>query len=464
MIKRVMLIGLMLSALPARAADAPAYLAAGYKALFTCSATFLARRSAEQIKEFELTGIYRDFEPAMEKLPAAQVDMKANSVSVAYDDAQQPRIARLNGDLGCVLLPPTGPLTTLLPKPPAGRGNSDKSYRLWPMAETLDHQPIVGDANGSPLAQTISRAFDGKNYGEHARTSAVVIVNDGAIVGEHYGLGIDVDVPQRTWSVAKSLMGALIGIAAKDGLLKAEQPTGLKPWSGAGDPRAKIRIIDLMHMSSGLDAGVSGNRTDEVYFGGGRVVDHALTHELVAAPNTRWFYANDDALLLSYVLRSRLKSDKKYLEYPYTKLFSRLGMEHTWAETDWDGTFILSSQVWTTARDLARFGMLLANDGVWNGTRILPQGWVTLMATPAPVQPPEKRSDGSLQPGYGGMIWLYGPRHGLPEGTLAAMGNRGQYVVIVPARKVVIVRRGYDGEDARFAIDKFAADVMAALD
>jgi CubicO group peptidase (beta-lactamase class C family) len=119
--------------------------------------------------------------------------------------------------------------------------------------------------------------------------------------------------------------------------------------------------------------------------------------------------------------------------------------------------------VWTTARDLGRFGMLLANDGVWNGARILPEGWVKLMATPAPVQPPEKRSDGSDQPGYGGMIWLFGPRHGLPEGTLAAMGNRGQYVVIVPERKIVIVRRGFDGEDARFAIDKFAADVLNAL-
>lgn len=460
---RALLIALVFSALPARAADEPAYVVAGYKALFTCSSTFLAHRTPEQIKEYEFTGIYSGYAPVMAKLPPAQVDMKANTVSVAYDDAQPPRIAKLNGLLGCALLPPTAPASMALPsvnlKPLPDRANA-----AWPMGDALGEQPTVGDAKGKPLAKMIAQAFDGKTYGERSQTSAVVIVRAGAIVGEHYALGVDVDVPQRTWSVAKSIMGVLMGIAAKDGLLKAEQPAGLKVWSTPGDPRAKIRIIDLMRMSSGLEAGAAGNRTDEIYFGGGRVVDHAVTHELIAAPNTRWFYANNDTMAQSYLLRARMKSDKKYLAYPHEKLFRRIGMMHTWAETDWDGTFILSSQVWTTARDLARLGMLLADDGLWQGQRILPEGWVKLMAKPAPVQPPETRRDGSSQPGYGADIWLFGPRHGLPAGTLAAMGNRGQYVVIVPEKNVVIVRRGYDGEDARFAIDRFSADVLKTLE
>ena len=457
------LVAVALLSTNAAAADAPGYLVAGYKALFTCSATFLAHRTPEQIKEFELTGIYGDYAPVMAKLPAAQVDMKANTVSVAYDDAQPPRIAKLNGALGCALLPPTAPATTALPslklKPAPDRANE-----AWPMGDALPEQPTVGDVNGKPLAKAIAQAFDGKTYGERSRTSAVVIVRDGAIVGEHYALGTDVDVPQRTWSVAKSITGVLMGIAAKDGLLQAEQPTGLRVWSGASDPRGKIRIVDLMRMSSGLEAGASGNRTDEIYFGGGLVADHAVTHELISAPNTRWFYANNDTMAQSYLLRARLKSDAKYLAYPHEKLFRRIGMLHTWAETDWNGTFILSSQVWTTARDLARLGMLIADDGDWRGQRILPEGWVKLMATPAPVQPPETRRDGSAQPGYGADIWLYGARHGLPEGTLAALGNRGQYVMIMPEQKIVIVRRGFDGEDARFAIDKFTADVLKALE
>lgn len=460
---RLALIALVFAASSARAADAPAYLVAGYKALFTCSSTFLAQRTPEQIKEFELSGIYGDYAAVMAKVPRAQVDMKANTVTVAYDEAQPPRIAKLNGALGCALLPPTAPATMALPqlklKPVADRANE-----AWPMGDALAEQPTVGDAKGKPLAQALAAAFDGKTYGERSRTSAVVIVRDGAIVAEHYGLGVDVHVPQRTWSVAKSITGVLMGIAAKDGLLKADQPAGLKVWSAAGDPRGKIRVIDLMRMSSGLEAGASGNRTDEIYFGGGLVADHAITHELVAAPNTRWFYANNDTMAQSYLLRSRLKSDAKYLAYPHEKLFRRIGMLHTWAETDWNGTFILSSQVWTTARDLARLGMLIAEDGVWQKQRILPEGWVKLMATPAPVQPPPARRDGSAQPGYGADIWLYGERHGLPEGTLAALGNRGQYVMVMPEKKIVIVRRGYDGEDARFAIDKFSADVLKALE
>jgi CubicO group peptidase (beta-lactamase class C family) len=452
----------MLAALPARAAEAPAYLVAGYKALFTCSATFLARRTPQQIAEFELSGIQRDFEPAMAKLPPAQVDFTAGTVSVVFDAAQPPRIAKLHAPLGCSLLPPTAAATMALPRVdlPAV---PDRANERWPGGDLVAPRPAIGDANGGALAQAIARAFDGKSYGERTRTSAVVIVADGAIRGEHYALGIDVDVPQRTWSVAKSIMGALIGIAVKDGLLTAEQETGL--WSTSSDPRKAIRVLDLMRMVSGLEAGEAGNRTDEIYFGGGRVVDRALTHELIAVPGTRWFYANNDTMALSFLLRTKLRADEKYLAYPYTKLFRRIGMFHTTAETDWHGTFILSSQVWTTARDLARFGMLLANDGVWGVERILPQGWVSLMATPAPVQPPERRRDGSLQPGYGGTMWLFGPRHhSLPEGTLAAMGNRGQYVVIVPSRKVVIVRRGFDGEGVRFAIDKFSADVLKAIE
>ncbi|MBI1212584.1 MAG: serine hydrolase [Alphaproteobacteria bacterium] len=455
-------VGFVLAATLADAADAPAYLVAGYKALFSCSATFLAHRTPEQIKEFELTGIYRDYEPVMEKLPPSQVDMKAGTVSVTYDAGQPARIAKFNGRLGCVLLPPMAAGTIALPRVALPTA-PDRTNEAWPMGDVLPQAPMTGDLNGKPLARTIARAFDGQTYGAGARTSAVIIVKDDAIVAEKYALGTDIDVPQRTWSVAKSIMGVLIGIAARDGLLKADQPAELKAWAAPGDPRATIRIVDLMRMSSGLEAGPAGNRTDDVYFGGGRVIDHALTHDLVAMPNTRWFYANDDALALSYLLRTRLHNDKTYLAYPYEKLFRRIGMMHTTAETDWDGTFILSSQVWTTARDLARFGMLLVNDGVWQGQRILPEDWVKLMATPAPMQPPEKRHDGSDLPGYGGDVWLFGPRHGLPEGTFAAMGNRGQYVVVVPSRKVVIVRRGFDGDGVRFAIDKFSADMLKAL-
>jgi hypothetical protein len=141
-----------------------------------------------------------------------------------------------------------------------------------------------------------------------------------------------------------------------------------------------------------------------------------LEPQLAGATGQRWNYANNDTLLLSYALRLCVRDDRVHLAYPYEKLFRRIGMRHTTAETDWGGTFTLSSQVWTTARDLTRFGLLLLNDGGWSTAEILPPGWVRYMGTPAPAQPPAKRADGKQNAGYGAQIWLYGKRHGLPAG------------------------------------------------
>ena len=133
-------------------------------------------------------------------------------------------------------------------------------------------------------------------------------------------------------------------------------------------------------------------------------------------------------------------------------------MNHTVAETDWEGDYILSSQVWSTARDLARFGQLYLDDGVLHdGTRILPEGWADYVTAPSGPQP-----DGPF--GYGAGFWLMNTSEGVPADTYAAFGNRGQNVVIVPSRDVVIVRRGEDPVGARFDIAAFTKDVLAALD
>lgn len=132
-------------------------------------------------------------------------------------------------------------------------------------------------------------------------------------------------------------------------------------------------------------------------------------------------------------------------------------MTRTIAEQDWRHDYVSSSQVWSTARDLARFGQLYLNDGVWNGERLLPESWVKYVTTPSGPQPPE----GDF--GYGASFWLLNRSPGVPADAYAAFGNRGQYVVIVPSRKIVIVRRGEDPAGARFDIAKFTADILAAL-
>jgi hypothetical protein len=288
----------------ARADDAPPppVLTAGYKALFTCSATFLAGRNAEQIARNEFVDIYPGYETAIAQLPLAQIDRDKGTVSVTYDEKNPPRIARYREPLGCSLLPPGAPDSVTVPMVEVAKRPNDLVDTPWPQGDYVAEPPMGSNAE-DPLGAVIAKAFDAQTYGAATKTSAVVVVADGKLKGEAYSADSGIDVPQRTWSVAKTITGALIGVAVKDGLLKLEDGAGLPQWSHAGDPRSTIRVIDLMHMMSGLDAGPAGNRTDEVYFGGARVEDHALTHELAAPPNTRWFYANNDTLALNYILR-----------------------------------------------------------------------------------------------------------------------------------------------------------------
>ena len=156
-------------------------------------------------------------------------------------------------------------------------------------------------------------------------------------------------------------------------------------------------------------------------------------------------------------LREALNDDVLYHRFPYESLLHKIGAVRTTLEIDWNGDFISSSQVWATGRDLARIGQLYLQDGMWAGERLLPENWAEFVRTPAPAQP----ADGA---GYGAQFWLMNNVPGVPEGTFYAAGNRGQYIVIIPALDAVIVRQGYDViGGARFDIDRFTLDVVRAL-
>lgn len=436
-------------------ANDPAHmsLVAGYKAAFICSAHFNAGRSLEQIAGDELNRIYPDYREAFARLPDAVVDEDEKTVSVAFADGFPPRIAKWRAHLGCAQLP-SGAAADMAGELPEARVRMTR--------EAVVPLPVA-DAEDAALADAVARAFDRETYGAGTETSAALVVKDGVILAERYRDGFDRNASQRTWSVAKSIAATVIGAAVEEGMISVDDPAGLAAWSAEDDPRGGITIENLLHMSSGLSSGAAGNRTDDVYFGGGRIVDHALSGRLVAAPGVRWRYANNDTMIAIRALREAMDDDRAFLRFPFERVLHPIGMRNTYLETDWNGDFVLSSQVWTTARDLARLGLLYLNDGVWNGRRILPEGWAAYVADPSPDQP-RSRADGTPRPGYGAQFWLFGEADGLPDGTHAAMGNRGQYLVIVPERNVLVVRRGFDDNGgARFDIARFAADVLAAL-
>jgi len=436
--------------------------AAGYKAAFTCSATFNAGKTLEQIAAHELTGIYTGYRAEFAKLPAAVIDRDTKRVSVAYDPAMPPRISQWRGITGCVQLPVGADASVVdgLPKVDTDYRSSHPAAYPWKkLAETN------GPSGNAKLDAVLKAALSDPKYGKDALTSAVLVATPDALIAERYIDGFTIHTSQRTWSVAKSIAATLIGQAVQNGQLDVKAPANIAEWQHPVDPRKTITVENLLHMASGLDSNRAGNRTDRLYTGGGRVSDSATEHSLEAQPGARWKYANNDTLLAVCALRASFKTHQDYLNAPEA-LFHQLGMNSTRAETDWEGNFILSSQVWTTSRDLARLGILYLQDGMWEGERILPEGWANYVATPAPSQPALTRRNGSAIAGYGAQFWLFNERFpNIPNDTYAALGNRGQFLVIVPSRNLVIVRRGYDPAGGEgFKIDKFIEDVLAALE
>ena len=431
-------------------------LAAGWKASFVCSDTFNAGQSLSDIQKNDLSGIYTDYRRDYDRLPDAKIDTARKIVSVTYDAAMPPRISAWRPGFGCTQLPIGSPesAVSFLPR-----------FADFPSPGTRDRGSAIGSnvkitlrtEEAERLELPVEAAFDEQTYGVGTRTSAVVIARDGQIVAERYARGITHETPQRTWSVGKSISATILGAARRNGLIDLDYPAVIADWNNGADPRRAITLRDLMHMASGLDSGESGSRTDRLYFGGGRVVDQAASSVLEVTPGTRFKYANNDTLIAMRSLRESMKDDAKFHKFPYEKLLHKIGANHTTMEIDWNGDFISSSQVWSTARDLARIGQLYLQDGMWANERLLPEDWDEFVRTPAKAQP-------ATGPGYGAQFWLMNDAAGVPEGTYYMAGNRGQYVVIVPSMNAIIVRRGFDViGGARFDINAFTRDALLAL-
>ena len=443
----VLLVALALAAGTASAAETDRTtraVAAGYKASFLCSDIFNAGLDEGTVAALEWNGAYPEYRQLVETLPAV-VDRSARTVSVAYDPVLPPRIAAWRPTLGCAQYP-AGKAAADLPM--LALAAPDLDARDWPLGDVGAVEPLRG-AEAEALDRVVDAAIKAPG------TSAVLVLRGGRIVAERYALGIGMHTPQRTWSVAKSLTATLIGRAVQLGRVQLDEPAPVPEWAQPSDPRAAITFAQLLRMNSGLATGGPGNRSDAIYFGGASVAQMAARMPIEAPPGTRFRYANDDMLLAMYALKARIGADAA-LAFPFTELLWPIGMTRTTPETDWAGNFVLSSQVWMTARDLARLALLYRDDGMANGVRLLPEGWAKLVATPAGAQPDDGR-------GYGAGFWLWGPRNGLPEGSYSMNGRRGQYAMIVPAADVIIVRRGFDPPGQDYDIAGLTAKVLGAL-
>lgn len=391
-----------------------------------------------------------------------EVDEDGMTATIRGEDLE-PRIARYHGDQGCAILPPDRDQVYYEPVDVPRRG-PDPATTPWPTGDVDAHADPPDYVDAARLAM----ALDWVMAQEEHNTRALVVVHGGKIIGERYATGWTRNTPQISWSQGKSITAALIGVLAEQDEIELEDPAPIAEWRSGTDPRAEIEIKDLMRMSSGLDflnLGLGSSRawTDEnehfrIYFDAIDVFVHATDQPMDREPNGVWRYRNSDPLTLGRIVREIVEArGGEYLTFPQRALFDRIGARNYVLETDPFGNFIMTGYDFGSAWDWARFGLLHLWDGVWDDDRILDEGWVDFVRTPAPADP---------NMGYGGLFWLNrgGQMPRAPEDTFYAAGYMGQFTAIIPSRDMVIVRLGPSPGNTRGFLNDIIGEVLEAFE
>ena len=324
---------------------------------------------------------------------------------------------------------------------------------LLPLPAQPDGVPWPGDEwpegplpDGVDLSGAMEAAFDPE--GPLHQTYAVVIVHRGLLVFERYGgllpqwdkpgKPVGRETPLLSWSMAKSMLHAVVGMLVEEGRLTLGDPAPVPGWRGPGDQRGAITLQHLMDMRDGLDfveeyEDAEASDVLQMLFGRGKedTAAFAADRPLAAPPGTRFNYSSGTSSIVSGIVARVLGPGRPYQEFLDRRLFGPLGMTSATATFDGAGTWVAASYVHAMARDFARFGLLYLRDGVWDGRRLLPEGWADHGRRPRSVDP----EDGDY---YGSHWWT----RDNPHGTFWAAGHEGQYVDICPRADLVLVRMG----------------------
>lgn len=289
-------------------------------------------------------------------------------------------------------------------------------------------------------------------------TRAVVVIHRGRLVCERYAPGVDAGTTLASWSMAKSILHAAVGVLVRDGRLDPTAPAEVPAWRTAADPRGSITLDHLLRMSSGLafrevydDA--QGSDVIDMLFGRGKddVAGFAASFPLARAPDTFHSYSSGDSNIVSSVVCRVVGAGDPTLRFLEREIFGRIGMRSAKPRFDAAGTFIGSSFVFATARDFARFGLLYLRGGQWENDVVLPRTWIDYARTPTRTPP---------CPGdYGAHWWL--ALDG--TGTFSANGFQGQYIVCAPERDVIAVRLGVSNPEHRLGLISQLSEIVRSF-
>ncbi len=417
----------------------------GVQAILMCNGLFTGNRSLEQVFDQELA--YLADPVGSTRGGDYVVDTDKKAVAIGGGGSGPVIRAAFREGIGCVILSPDQDFDDIdsLPSLDLPYPDVDPATTPWPNGDLVEDKLLPNEIDARALDAASDWAFDRPTPEQD--TLSLMVVYKGDIIVERYADGVDMNTRTRTWSTAKSIAATLIGMLVDEGRMDLDEPLGLE-WLPAvraaeDDPRNAITLRHVLNMSSGLYP-VDSFRMEYAtgsglaYWAGASSIEGAKRRGLIREPGTFWDYENYDTLLAVEAMKKTLGDDDTYAQFPRKRLLDKIGMRNTLLSTDRFGDFIMSSQIYTNARDLARFGLLYQQGGVWDGERLVSEDWIEFVTTPAPASAVNGNN-------YGGQFWLVpDSRNDVPKSAYSTAGNRGQYVIVVPTHDTVIVRRGLD--------------------
>jgi len=433
-------------------------IATGFSAKNICSGYFISGFSADDIAKEALVPIDDAFNHV-----SFEIDEQNKSVTTGVSGLFERKAIYRDG-LGCTLLTAgQGNLTTKV----VPLINITQSESIpWPMGLGKAENNLA-EINYPLLNEGIDRAFSEIEANGKRNVKAVAIIHKGKLIAERYSDGVSAETPLLSWSMAKSITNLQVGILVKDGALDLYAPATVPLWKDSSDPRSKITLDQLMRMSSGLHFNETyGINTD---------VSSMLSVEKNAGyfasdkplqfdPDTHWAYSSGTTNIITGIIKRTIGGDfQKYYQYAQDKLFKPLGITSAIMETDASDTFVGSSYFYASARDWAKLGQLMLQNGQWNGQQILPVNWVKYSTTPTKTAPRNQ---------YGAQFWLNAKSNSanvkrtwpsVPADAYYMGGYQGQYVVTIPSKDLVVVRFGFTKPGTNKGIEKLLSDTIEAI-
>ncbi|MBD3267773.1 serine hydrolase [bacterium] len=433
------------------------FIVNGYKAMMICSGVFLTKQNPDKVEEsnaIQYNFVHSEVDPQNQAvttdtfgfLPRKAVYYQGLG-SILVDDADESQYAQW---ANCIPSPkPEQPDT--LP---------------WPTGDVLRHGNHEFDRER--VENVVNQAFKEEDEKRPKHTRAVLVVHNGDLILERYAPQFDKDTQFNGWSLTKSVINALYGVLAKEGKIDPLDPAPVPEWKEKGDPRQSITLNHLLRMTSGLDfdKDMSHPFCDSAVmcFGYADSAEYAIQKPWKHQPGTVWEYNNGNTCILSHLIRLLFENDEcAYISFPRAELFNPLGMRNAVLEMDRSGTFYGSAFMYATARDWARLGLLYLWDGIWEGNRILPEGWVRYSTSPTLVAENGK---------YGAHFWTneglgrkknkrFYPR--ITQDAYFMMGFAGQSVTIIPSKQLVIVRLGHTFKPEWWDFESFIQNIEDAF-